>query len=131
MSLLLAARFVHLIAASTWVGGMIVLAPIVLSLRRAGAERALVQAAARTFARVTWVALAIAVATGLLQAHLLGWLYVDYRPLHVKMLAVALTIVVALIHQRTAAQASPAIRGALELSLLLSSLLVVAAAVAL
>ena len=55
--------FLHVLAASVWVGGQIVLAGLVPSLRRAAPDA--VPVAARAFARVAWPAFAIAVVTGL------------------------------------------------------------------
>ncbi len=55
--------FLHVLAASVWVGGQIVLAGLVPSLRRAhpGATKV----AARAYARVAWPAFAVVVVTGL------------------------------------------------------------------
>src|SRR5690606_36724152 len=72
MTSLLVLRWVHLLAAATWTGGLIVLAALVVALRRAGAERALLQATARQFGRVSWIAMAVALATGVAQVQLLG-----------------------------------------------------------
>lgn len=55
--------FLHVLAASVWVGGQIVLAGLVPSLRRAFPESTKV--AARAFNRVAWPAFALAVATGI------------------------------------------------------------------
>jgi putative copper export protein len=55
--------FLHLLAASVWVGGQIVLAGLVPSLRRAFPESTKV--AANAFARVAWPAFALVVVTGL------------------------------------------------------------------
>lgn len=55
--------FLHVLAASIWVGGQIVLAGLVPSLRRAFPESTKV--AARAFARVAWPAFAVVVVTGL------------------------------------------------------------------
>lgn len=55
--------FLHLLAASVWVGGQIVLAGLVPSLRRAHPETTKV--AANAFARVAWPAFAVVVVTGL------------------------------------------------------------------
>ena len=54
--------FLHVLAASVWVGGQIVLAGLVPSLRRSLPESTKV--AARAFARVAWPAFAIVVLTG-------------------------------------------------------------------
>ena len=55
--------FLHVLAASVWVGGQIALAGVVPSVRRAAPEATKV--AARAFARVAWPAFAVAVLTGL------------------------------------------------------------------
>jgi putative copper export protein len=123
-------HFLHLIAAATWLGGMITLAVLVGALRRAGVERAVIIAAARAFARVSWPALIVAIATGLTQVHMLHLPW-SYRPLEVKVGLVAVTTLVALVHVRFARRLGPAGRAALEASLLLLTLAIVAAAVAL
>jgi putative copper export protein len=54
--------FIHILAASVWVGGQIVLAGLVPSLRRSFPDAtALV---ARAFARIAWPAFAVALVTG-------------------------------------------------------------------
>ncbi len=55
--------FVHILAASVWVGGQVVLAGIVPGLRQVGADAT--RAAANGFGRVAWPAFAIVVITGL------------------------------------------------------------------
>lgn len=55
--------FLHVLAASVWVGGQIVLAGLVPSLRRAFPESTKV--AARAFNRVAWPAFGVAVVTGI------------------------------------------------------------------
>jgi putative copper export protein len=55
--------FVHVLAASVWVGGQVALAGVVPSIRRVSPEST--KAAAGAFARVAWPAFAIAVVTGL------------------------------------------------------------------
>lgn len=54
MDTLAVVRWVHLVAAAVWLGGLITLAALVVALRREGADRALLQASARMFARVSW-----------------------------------------------------------------------------
>ncbi|MFO0632574.1 MAG: hypothetical protein U0168_06980 [Nannocystaceae bacterium] len=130
MDPLLVARWFHLLAAATWTGGLVVLAASVVVLRRAGADRTLLQAVARGFARLSWTAMAIAVSTGLLQV---VWMQLpwSYGRLHTKLGAVALVIVLALVHQLTARRSSPRARGILQGLILVASLAVFAAAVAL
>lgn len=55
--------FLHVLAASVWVGGQIALAGVVPSLRKVAPEAT--KAAARAFARVAWPAFALVVITGL------------------------------------------------------------------
>jgi uncharacterized membrane protein len=130
MDPVLVARWFHLLAASTWMGGLVTLAAAVVVLRKAGADRSLLQALARGFAKVSWTAMAIAIATGLLQVAgmQLPW---SYGRLHAKLGMVALVVVLALAHQLTARRSSPRTRGILQALILLASLGVFAAAVAL
>ena len=121
-------RWVHLVAAAIWLGGMITLAALVGALRRSGAERDTIVAAARAFARISWAALLVAIATGLAQVHVLALPW-SYHPLHLKVGLVGLTAIVALVHVRLARRLSPAARGVLEATLLLLSLGIFAAAV--
>jgi uncharacterized membrane protein len=123
-------RWLHLIAAATWTGGLIVLAALVVALRKAGADRSLLQAAARQFGRVSWVAMAIAVATGVAQVHAMGIAW-TYGRLHIKLGLVALAIVLAAVHTLTARRSSPAARGVMQLLILLSGLAIFGAAVSL
>src|SRR6516165_2106831 len=55
--------FLHVLAATIWVGGQITLAALVPVLRRLGAE--LPRAAARRFNQVAWPAFAVLVVTGI------------------------------------------------------------------
>ncbi len=55
--------FLHVLAASVWVGGQIALAGVVPSLRRVSPEATKI--AARAFARVAWPAFALVVLTGI------------------------------------------------------------------
>ena len=54
--------FLHVLAATIWVGGQLTLAALVPALRAAGAE--VPKAAARAFNRVAWPAFAVLVLTG-------------------------------------------------------------------
>ncbi len=55
--------FLHVLAATVWVGGQLTLAALVPTLRRLGTE--LPKQAARAFNRVAWPAFAILVVTGI------------------------------------------------------------------
>ena len=56
--------FLHIFAATIWVGGQVALAGVVPSLRKLGGSPA-TKAAANAFARVAWPAFAVLVATGI------------------------------------------------------------------
>lgn len=128
MDALLVARWIHLLAAATWMGGLVVLGVAVVALRRAGADRSLLQAVARAFAKASWIAMAIAITTGLLQV---AWMQLpwSYGRLHTKLGVVALAVVLALVHQLTARRSSARARGILQALILVASLGIFAAAV--
>jgi putative copper export protein len=54
--------FLHVLAASVWVGGQLTLAGVVPALRPAG--RDVVRGVARAFQRIAWPAFAVLIATG-------------------------------------------------------------------
>jgi uncharacterized membrane protein len=68
-------RWVHVLAAMTWVGGMLfialVLVPVTRQLEDASLRTRLVQETGRRFRTIGWIALALLVVTGLLNL----WLY--------------------------------------------------------
>lgn len=121
-------RWIHLVAVSVWTGGLIVLAALVVALRKAGVGVEVLRATARQFGRVSWTAMGIALATGVAQVHMMGMAW-SYGRLHLKLGLIALVLVAAVYHQLTARTSSPAIRGVAQLAILLLSLAVFAAAV--
>jgi putative copper export protein len=121
-------RWVHLVAAAVWLGGLVVLAASVMALRRAGAPREHLQAVARQFGRVSWTAMILAVVTGLGQVQLLGFPW-GYSRLQVKVALVATVIGVAFAHTLTAKRSPPAVRGIVESTILLLSFAIYWAAV--
>lgn len=97
----------HVLAATIWVGGQIVLAALVGPLRRAAPES--VGPAARAFARVGWPAFAVLIVTGMWNLSVGGPLGGAYQvTLLVKLALVALSGVGAALH--TFAK-SPALKG--------------------
>jgi putative copper export protein len=123
---MLVVQWVHLIAAAVWVGGLITLGAVVAALRAQGVERSVLQAVARQFGRLSWTAMGLAVLTG-------GWMAIDFidRPvLAVKMALVAVAAGLAGWHQFAAKNQTPKMRGILQALILLTSLGIVAAAVA-
>jgi putative copper export protein len=105
--------FLHVLAATVWVGGQITLVALVPALRRLGAG--IPRAAARRFNQVAWPAFAILVITGI-------WNIIAVRSqvtgsyettLVVKLIAVAISGVSAALHARARTPAGLAVYGAL------------------
>ena len=111
-----------------WTGGLITLAVLVGALRSAGADRPLLQTTARWFGRLSWSALAVAVATGMLQVLDLGW---PWGRLGLKITLVATAGVLALVHQLSARHTTARVRGFLQGLILVASIGIFGAAVAL
>lgn len=123
-------RFLHLIAAAVWVGGLLTLGALVPVVRRNGGDVTLLRAMARQFGRVSWSALGVAVVTGVIQMQRFGR---DWGSAAVsrKLGLVVVVASLAAVHQVTARRTSPAVRGAIQGIILLLSIGIVAAAVAL
>jgi putative copper export protein len=106
--------FLHVLAATIWVGGQLVLAALVPVLRRFGADAT--RAAARRFNQVAWSAFAVLIVTGIWNvaansAH-------DHDPgyrttLIVKLVVVAISGLTAALHARSRTPRSRAAFGAL------------------
>src|SRR6516165_11912318 len=105
--------FLHVLAATIWVGGQITLAALVPVLRRLGAE--IPRTAARRFNLIAWPAFGVLVLTGI-------WNIVAVRSqitggyettLVVKLIVVAISGVTAALHARARSPAGLAIFGAL------------------
>ncbi|HEY1346592.1 MAG TPA: hypothetical protein VGF54_16505, partial [Streptosporangiaceae bacterium] len=105
--------FLHILAATVWVGGQITLAALVPALRRLGAE--VPRAAAQRFNQVAWPAFAVLILTGI-------WNVVAVRPevsgsyettLIIKIVVVAISGVAAGLHARARSRAGLAVFGAL------------------
>lgn len=104
--------FLHLTAATIWVGGQLVLGALVPALRGLSPEAPAV--AARAFARVAWPAFGVLVVTGVWNAMAIS------DELHgskgavfgVKMVVVLLSGLTAFLHQRASSKAQQAVWGA-------------------
>jgi putative copper export protein len=107
--------FLHVLAATIWVGGQLTLAALVPVLRRFGAE--VPRAAARRFNQVAWAAFAVLVVTGVWNiAAVHGQISHDasYRTtLIVKLAVVAISGVTAALHARARSTLGLAVFGAL------------------
>ncbi|HTL84279.1 MAG TPA: hypothetical protein VL856_03800 [Acidimicrobiia bacterium] len=106
--------FLHVLGATVWVGGQIVLAALVPALRRTGGRDATL-AAARRFQLVAWPAFALLLATGvwnLFAVHAADQSSSYLRTLFVKLVLVAVSGIGALGHTLFARR-SPALGGVL------------------
>lgn len=119
-------KWIHLLGAAVWTGGLIVLAFLVQAIRKHSDDRELLRVVARRFGVVSWVAFAVAITTGL-------WMYADFglpwRDAELKIGLVVLAGALALGHQLTARRTSPAVRGILQLAILVVSIGIFGAAV--
>jgi putative copper export protein len=115
--------FLHVLAATIWVGGQLVLAALVPALRGAGAE--VPRLAARAFNRVAWPAFGVLILTGVWNVVAEGDRGPAYRTtLMIKLAVVAASGVTAFLHARATSRRGMAVFGALTgLTALLALLL--------
>jgi len=105
--------FLHVLAATVWVGGQLTLAALVPVLRRLGAD--IPRAAARRFNQVAWPAFAVLIATGVWniaaeRSQITG----SYEAtLVAKLIVVAISGLTAALHARARSTAGLAVFGAL------------------
>lgn len=105
--------FLHVLAATIWVGGQLTLAALVPALRGLGAE--VPRAAARRFNQVAWPAFAVLLITGVwniiaVRSQISGGYAIT---LWVKLGVVAVSGVAAALHARAKSKAGLAVFGAL------------------
>ena len=121
-------KWVHLLAAAVWTGGLIVLAFLVGAIRKQTDDIEVLRAAARRFGAVSWTAMAVAITAGV-------WMYTElglpWSRFDVKGGLIVLAIVLSAVHQFTAKRTSPALRGIIQLAILVLSIGIFGAAVAL
>ncbi len=104
--------FLHVLAATIWVGGQLVLAALVPALRGAGSD--VPRLAARAFNRIAWPAFAVLVATGIWNIAAEGDRGSAYRTtLMIKLTVVAASGVTAFLHARATSRRGMAVFGAL------------------
>ena len=105
--------FLHVLAATVWVGGQLTLAALVPVLRRLGTE--VPRAAARRFNQVAWPAFAVLVITGIWNiAAVRGQIHGSYETtLVVKLIVVVVSGVTAALHARARKPVWIAVFGAL------------------
>jgi putative copper export protein len=105
--------FLHVLAATIWVGGQITLAAVVPVLRRLGAE--IPRAAARRFNQVAWPAFGVLILTGIWNiAAVHDQIKGSYQTtLVVKLIVVAISGITAALHARAKRTVWIAVFGAL------------------
>jgi putative copper export protein len=115
--------FLHVLAATIWVGGQITLAALVPTLRGLGTD--LPKAAARQFNRVAWPAFGLLIITGVWNiAAEHDKVTGDYRTtLIIKLMVVAVSGVTAVLHTRSRTRSGLAIYGSLTGASALAALL--------
>lgn len=114
--------FFHVIAACVWVGGLIVMGALVPAVRTASDDRTVVQAMARRFGSVSWIALGLLVLSGVGMIMItLDWSGL----LNVKLTLVLMATVLALWHTISGPNQSPRFRGIIQATILVLSLVIV------
>ena len=104
--------FLHVLAATVWVGGQITLAALVPALRAAGSD--VPKAAAKAFNRVAWPAFAVLVVTGAWNVVAEGDKGPAYqRTLMLKYALVLASGLTAYVHARATSRPTMAVFGAL------------------
>jgi putative copper export protein len=104
--------FLHVLAATVWVGGQITLAALVPALRAAGTN--VPKAAANAFNRVAWPAFGVLVLTGIWNVIAIGDQGSKYEhTLTLKYVLVLASGVTAFVHARAASRQMMAVFGAL------------------
>ena len=105
--------FLHVLAATIWVGGQLTLAALVPALRRLGAQ--VPRAAARRFNLIAWPAFGVLIITGIWNiAAVHAQIHGGYQTtLVVKLIVVAISGVTAALHTRARKPVQVAVYGAL------------------
>jgi putative copper export protein len=120
-------NYLHLLAATVWVGGLIVLGVIISGVRRVTDDRVVISAIARRFAGISWAAMGVLVLTGLIQAARYGWT----GPLLIKVSLVLASIILAIWHTRGTHTQAPSTRGMIQGLILILALVILGIAVTL
>jgi putative copper export protein len=104
--------FLHLLAATVWVGGQLTLAGLVPVLKQVSPEAP--RAVAVQFGRIAWPAFAVLVLTGIWNIVAVGDVGGEYRrTLELKLAVVVLSGVAAYLHARARSRRGLAVWGAL------------------
>lgn len=116
--------YIHLLSATVWVGGLIVLGGLVPAVRSATDDRSVIRAMARRFGVISWIALGLLVLTGTSMVFDRVWT----GTLIAKIGLVMLSALLAVWHTVAARDQSPAVRGAIQGVILILALVILALA---
>jgi putative copper export protein len=119
--------YLHLLGATVWVGGLIALAATMAAVRNVTDDRRVISVIARRFAALSWIALAVLVATGLILTADYGWTGL----LIIKVALVLASLILVIWHTLGARTQLPAVRGMIQGSILILALVILGVAVAL
>jgi putative copper export protein len=117
--------YLHLVAATVWIGGLIVVAALVPAVRKVTTDREIIRAIARRFGVISWIALGTLVLTG-------AWMAADRlwdTVLITKVSLVLVSAVLAAWHTLAARNQSPALRGAVQGVILILALVILGLAI--
>ncbi len=112
--------YIHLLSATVWVGGLVVLGGLVPAVRKTTDDRSVIQAIAKRFGVMSWTALGLLVLTGTLMVFDRVWT----GTLITKIGLVMLSAVLAVWHTMAAREQSPAVRGAIQGVILILALVI-------
>jgi putative copper export protein len=118
--------YVHLIAATVWVGGLIVMAGLVPSIRASTDDRTVIQNVAKRFGLISWTALTVLVLTGMSMV-LIGFNL--STALTTKIGLVLVSAVLAAWHTVSASSQTPRTRGLIQAMILVLGLIIVGIAI--
>lgn len=113
--------YLHLLGATVWVGGLIVVAGLVPAVRQVTEDRAVIRAIARRFGAISWAALTLQILTGTLLVLDRVWT----TELSIKIGLVLVSAGLAAWHTVGAKNQSPALRGAIQGVILVLALVIV------
>lgn len=114
--------YIHLLAATVWVGGLITMGGLVPSVRKASADRAVIKAMARRFGVISWMGLGTLVVTGTSMVLIAFNLTTT---LQIKLTLVAVSVALALWHSLSAGTQTAKVRGMIQGVLLILALVIV------
>ena len=118
--------YIHVLSATVWVGGLIVMAGLVPAVRRVTDDRTVLQAMARRFGAISWIALGILVLSGTTML-LIGFNL--STTLTAKIGLVFASAALAAWHTVSARHQTPRTRGMIQATILLLALVIVALAI--